>query len=441
MSLPAAPFETIVALSSGPPPAGIAVLRVSGPAVRPLLDAMAGGVPEPRRAVLRTLRDLAGEVVDRGLVLFFPGRASVTGEDLAELHLHGGRAVIAAALGALAAFPGVRLAEAGEFTRRAFVNGRIDLTEAEGLADLLGAETDAQRRRALAQAGGAHRTLYEGWARRLLQARALLEADFDFSDEDDVSDEVALSVWSNIGALGAEIRAHLSGAERGEILRDGFRVAIVGAPNAGKSSLLNALARREAAIVSPVAGTTRDLVEVTLDLGGVPVRLVDTAGLRETADPVETIGVERALAAAGEADLVLLLLPSDEAQDDMTHVKRVSSERSLIVRSKSDLAEPQDGMSVSVYSGDGLAELIETLAQEAKNAAGDVTELVPTRERHRLRLASVLAILDEADLTSLPPEIAAETLRRAGDELGHLTGRTGVEDILDLVFSQFCIGK
>ncbi|WP_244492249.1 tRNA uridine-5-carboxymethylaminomethyl(34) synthesis GTPase MnmE [Aureimonas sp. AU12] len=479
--------ETIVALSSGALPAGIAVLRVSGPAARAALAALGGSVPEPRRAALRSFRDGDGAIIDRGLALFFPGPGSATGEDLGELHLHGGPAVAAAALRALTALPGVRLAEAGEFTRRAFANGRIDLTEAEGLADLLVAETEGQRRQAVAQAGGALRTLYESWMGRLVRLRALLEAEFDFSDEGDVADDVAADVAVRVADLASEIRAHLNSARRGEILRDGFNVVIAGPPNAGKSSLLNALAERDVAIVSAVPGTTRDVIEVRLDLGGVPVRLADTAGLRETGDAVEAIGIERARQAMAAADLVLLLAdgspeaaglmertPVDQAPaseepsvpwpspgraalsfvtqtppSGMGDLTGQSGPPVLRIRTKIDAAasimktdiSPAYDLAVSSRTGQGLDTLIARLASHAAEAAGDPSAVVPARLRQREILADALAILDDPALDRLPPELVAETLRRATDRLGALTGRVGVEDLLDVIFSEFCIGK
>ncbi|WP_152046460.1 tRNA uridine-5-carboxymethylaminomethyl(34) synthesis GTPase MnmE [Aureimonas psammosilenae] len=433
--------NTIAALSSGALPAGIAVLRVSGPATRLALEALAGGVPEPRRASLRTIRNGKGEEIDRGLVLFFAGPHSVSGEDLAEFHLHGGRAVVAAALEALTALPGIRLAEAGEFTRRAFLNGRIDLTEAEGLADLLAAETESQRRQALAQAGGALRALYEGWANRLLRARALLEASFDFSDEGDVSENVAGPVADLVGKLIAEMAAHLDGARGGEILRHGFRVAIVGAPNAGKSTLLNALADRDAAIVTDIPGTTRDVIEVVLDLRGVPVRLFDTAGLRDTEDTVERIGISRAREAMNSADLVLAL----EAPDAPLPTELIEAEDArpiLRLRTKSDASPASpDAFALSARTGQGMEELVNRIAALASDAAPDPGRLVPARTRHREAVAAALAILTEFQAGDRPAEIGSEFLRLAGDELGRLTGRTGVEDLLGVVFSEFCIGK
>lgn len=432
--------DTIAALSSGALPAGIAVLRVSGSQARLAMEQIAGGVPEPRRASLRTFRDGTGAPIDRGLLLFFPAPGSVSGEDLAEFHVHGGRAVAGAMLAALCALPGIRLAEAGEFTRRAFENGRIDLTEAEGLADLLAAETEGQRAQALAQAEGGMRQLADGWMRRLLRARALIEAAFDFSDEGDVADDVSAGVSAEVRRLAAEMRESLSGARRGEIWRDGFHVVIAGAPNAGKSSLLNALAERDVAIVSAIPGTTRDVIEVRLDLAGIPVRLSDTAGLRETGDVVEAIGVERARRALDEADLVLHLVAADGDEVALeTHAPI------LHVRTKSDLVAEglpaNSNLAVSVHDGRGIGELLDRITAAARAKAGDPTQVVPTRLRHREIIAGTLEWLEAYDPEHQPPEVAAETLRLAADRLGSLTGRTGVEDLLGVIFGEFCIGK
>lgn len=432
--------ETIAALSSGALPAGIAVLRVSGPAARLAMETLAGGVPEARRASLRTFRTADGRAIDRGLLLFFPAPHSVSGEDLAEFHIHGGRAVAAAMLQALTTLPAIRLAGPGEFTRRAFENGRIDLTEAEGLADLLAAETEGQRAQALAQAEGGLRVVADGWMRRLLRARALIEAAFDFSDEGDVDDDVAASVSGEVAVLAAEMRASLSAARRGEIWRDGFHVVIAGAPNAGKSSLLNALAEREVAIVSPIPGTTRDVVETRLDLGGIPVRLSDTAGLRASDDVVEAIGIERARKALTDADLVLHLVAPGDEPDAVEAAAPV-----LRLRTKADLG--QEGspakfdLAVSTRTDEGLAALIDRILAAARGAAGDPALVVPARLRHREIIAGTLAFLDGYDPVSQPPEVAAETLRLAADRLGALTGRTGVEDLLGVIFGEFCIGK
>ncbi|SKA35471.1 tRNA uridine-5-carboxymethylaminomethyl(34) synthesis GTPase MnmE [Consotaella salsifontis] len=451
--------DTIVALSSGALPAGIAVVRMSGPVVPMALAIIAGSVPEPRRASLKRIRDGAGETIDHGIVLYFPGPSSVTGEDIGEIHLHGGRAVVDACLSALIALPGVRLAEAGEFTRRAFDNGRIDLTEAEGLADLLAAQTESQRRAAVAQAGGILRELCEEWMRRLTHARAFLEASFDFSDEGDVEADVAGNVRADMATLAADMRHHLNDARRGEILRSGFRVAIVGRPNVGKSSLLNALAERDVAIVSDIPGTTRDVLEVTLDLKGLPVRLFDTAGLRETEDRIEAAGVERARRAMAEADLVLLLDDGqEEAVDPLIHVKQTAGlftpdadgarSPALIVRSKCDLPLPSieaarsAELCISTRTGEGLDALIEAIAGRAERAVGDRSTLVPLRIRHRAIIAEALEALETfLSGEDLPEEVGAEMLRLVSDRLGALTGRIGVEDILGVIFSEFCIGK
>lgn len=461
--------ETIVALSSGALPSGIAVVRISGPQSRSALARLAGRRPEPRRASLRRIRDAAGDTIDRGIVLFFEGPDTVTGEDVGEIHLHGGRAVVAACLAALTVLPGVRLARPGEFTRRAFENGRIDLTQAEGLADLLAAETEAQRRQAAARSGGTLRALYEGWMRRLVDARARLEASFDFAEEEDVGADAARSVRPAVAALAAEMRAHLGEAHRGEIIRDGYRVAIAGAPNAGKSSLLNALADRDVAIVSDRPGTTRDVIEVSLDLRGLAVRVFDTAGLRDTEDAVEAIGIERAHAAIGSADLVLFLIDAAGSVDeDLAEMHRavrrsamagktgesstesVGSEakRFLPVFTKIDLYPipnrfgSETAAAISVLTGEGVPALIDRVAALAADAAGNVADAVPVRTRVRETVAEAVRLL-EAFLAEpqQPAELAAEHLRDAGDRLGLLTGRIGVEDLLDVIFSQFCIGK
>lgn len=432
--------DTILALSSGSLPAGIAVVRVSGPAAAHALTALAGGLPEPRRASLRRLRAGDGTEIDRALTLFFPGPATATGEDLAEFHLHGGRAVVAALTSALLALPGLRLAQAGEFTRRAFTNGRIDLTEAEGLADLLAAETEGQRLQAMAQAGGEARALYERWMRQLSRIRALLEASFDFSDEGDVDDSVSAGTGEAVANLRAEIEEHLTGAHRAEILRDGFRVAIAGAPNAGKSSLLNALAAREVAIVSAIPGTTRDVIEIRLDMEGLPILFSDTAGLRETEDEIEAIGVSRARARIEAADLVLHLIDPGAPEEAAIEA---GDKPALRVATKADLHSTLPAnfdLSLSARTGEGLDELTRHIAASAREAAGDPSALLPARARHRDLLRQCTERLGAYD-ASLPPEITAETLREASDRLGALTGRVGVEDLLGLIFSEFCIGK
>ena len=444
-------MDTIHAVSSGGLPCGVAVVRVSGPACRVVLETMTGALPEPRRAGLRSIRDRNGEVIDRGLVLWLPGPESFTGEDMIEFQVHGSRAVVAALGRCLDGFDRVRAAEPGEFTRRAFLAGRIDLTEAEGLADLLAAETEAQRRQAVAQASGALRSLYAGWRARLVHIRALIEADFDFADEEDVPGSVAETAWAEAAALRAEMRAHLDDGHRGERIRDGLQVVLLGRPNAGKSSLLNALARRDVAIVTEEPGTTRDLLEVHLDLGGWPVTVVDTAGLREAAGRVEAEGIRRALERSRSADLVLWLRAMDEAEEGQD----APIEGGAVVwevRTKSDLAVASvvttrfDSATkipaLSVVTGEGIDDLVSALGAFAAQATGSATGIGPTRERHRSHLTAALRELDRAvEGTDSEAELRSEDLRRGGVELGRITGEIGVEELLDVIFGEFCIGK
>lgn len=435
--------DTIFALASGAGRGAVAVLRMSGPASEAILRRLAGGLPKPRHASLRALRDpQGGETLDQALVLWFPGPASYTGEDSAEFQLHGGPAVIAAVGGALAAL-GARPAEPGEFTRRAFLNGRMDLTAAEGIADLIEAETEAQRRQALRQAGGALARLTGGWADRLLRLLAHQEAAIEFA-EDDLPTDLGDRARAGAAALRAEIATHLADGGQGERLRDGLLVAILGAPNAGKSSLLNALAGREAAIVSARAGTTRDVVEVRLALAGVPVTLADTAGLREAADEIEQEGIRRARRRAEEADLVLAVFAADRPPDAETlaWVKPGA----LVLANKTDIAAAPEAiggvapLAVSARSGAGLDALRTRLAGEAARLAGAGDAALLTRPRHRAALTEAAAWLAEAEAAPLP-ELVAEALRAALRALGRLTGQVGVEDILDVVFRDFCIGK
>lgn len=436
--------DTIFALASGAGRAAIAVLRVSGPEAGRILAALAGGLPAPRMAALRRLRDAGGETLDRALVLWFPGPGSYTGEDSAELHLHGGRAVVAAVSGALVSL-GARPAEAGEFTRRAFLNGRLDLTEAEGIADLIAAETDAQRRQAMRQAEGGLSRLAEGWSERLVRLLAHQEAAIEFSDSDDLPTALDDRARAGAAALRAEILNHLADEGRGERLRDGLAIAIVGAPNAGKSSLLNALVGREAAIVSARAGTTRDVVEARMEFGGVPVTIADTAGLRESPDEIEAEGVRRARLRAGEADIVVAVFAADAPPDAET-LGLLGAEGVVVVANKTDLAPaPREigrhgPLGISAKTGDGLGVLRAMLAERAAGLAGLGRDSVLTRPRHRAALAEVAGWLAEAEGARLP-EITAEALREALRALGRLVGRVDVEEILDVVFRDFCIGK
>jgi len=435
--------DTIYALSSGPGPAGVAVVRLSGPEAGAALLALSGRVtlPPPRRAVLCALGDPRDSVpLDDALVLWLPGPASYTGEDMCELHLHGGPAVIAAALGALGGWPGLRMAAPGEFTRRAFVNGRMDLTEAEGIGDLVAAETEAQRRQALRQAEGALGRLYDGWRERLVRLLAHLEAWIDFPDEE-IPEETAAAVDREILRLVEEIAQHIDDSRRGERLRRGLDIAIVGPPNAGKSSLLNLLARRDAAIVSETAGTTRDVIEVAMDLGGYPVTLADTAGLREAE------GVRRARRRAGAADLRIAVFDCRD-RDAYASVRDIVDDATLVVLNKSDLGGRafdvgMDNLGVhvvSVASGAGIDAFLGGLERLVAARIGLTEEPALTRARHREALEDCLAALRRWPDAAMP-ELGAEELRLAARALGRITGRVEVEELLDVIFRDFCIGK
>lgn len=449
--------DTIYALSSAPGRAGVAVVRLSGPGAGPALEALAGRLPPPRQAARALLRGApsdngAGEILDDALVLWFPGPASFTGEDVAEFHIHGGRAVLAALFAALRARPGLRLAEPGEFSRRAFANAKLDLTQAEAIADLIDAETEAQRRQGLAQMQGELGRLYEAWRQDLLRALAHLEADIDFPEED-LPEGVTAAVAPQMRALQAAIGAHLADNRRGERLRDGIGVVILGAPNVGKSSLLNALARREAAIVSDIAGPTRDIVEVHLDLGGYPVVLADTAGLRETADRIESEGVRRALARAESADLKLLVIDAASWPTLPPATAALLDADTLLIANKTDAAPLPPGaryqgrpvLPLSVATGAGLDELLKSLSAEIAarygRQHGQGGNATLTRARHREALEHCHASLARFLANGGDAELAAEDLRLAARALGRITGSVGVEDILDIVFRDFCIGK
>jgi tRNA modification GTPase len=451
--------STIFALSSGRPPAAIAVVRISGPQARAALERLAGRVPQARQAALVRVREPAsGEVIDEGLALWFPAPHSETGEDVAELQLHGGQAVIAAVLQALAAVEGCRLAEPGEFTRRAFDHGKLDLTAVEGLGDLIFAETPAQRRQAFRQLKGLIGDRAETWRCKLIEALALVEARIDFSDEADVPEDLIAPAAEVARSLRDEIAAALADGRRGERLREGLVVAIAGPPNAGKSTLLNRLARREAAIVSPYAGTTRDVIEVHLDIHGYPVTILDTAGIRDSAEPIEQEGIRRARARAAEADLVLWVTDVSAAgrtQETMPELSVTAPH--WLIENKIDLAKcgtPARSMgkhedefifSLSATEGEGLDALMAALARFARDYFTGAESAVVTRARHRQALDQTVAALDRAigemaDSRSRE-ELIAEELRHATSALGRLTGRVDVEDVLDKIFRDFCIGK
>jgi tRNA modification GTPase len=425
-------MDSIYAVSSGAPPAAIAVLRVSGPGAFASVRALAGELPPPRQATLRALRDGQGALLDRALLLCFPAPASATGEDVAELHLHGGRAVVRAVSDAIAALPGMRAAEPGEFTRRALMNGRIDLSEAEGLGDLLQAESEAQRRAALRLTEGGLRQLVAGWEARLLAMAAEVEAELDHGDEGDVVAGASLpSVREAAEALGQEIAA-AAARPAAERLRDGLRIVLAGPPNAGKSTLLNALVEREAAIVSPIAGTTRDRIEVPVMRDGVAWLFTDTAGLAVTDDPVEAVGVARARAAADAADLVLWL--GDDAPP-MGAAIRLWSRADLPGRG----VAPEGALAVSVKEGIGLDALWQALADAARGLLPP-PDHVSLNARHRalcIRAADALSeVAAEPDAV-----LVAEQLRWARHALHAITGHGDTEALLDTLFARFCIGK
>ncbi len=450
---------TIFALSSGRPPAAVAVVRLCGPQARVALEKLIGRLPPPRLATLARVREPAsGEVIDEALALWFPGPHSESGEDMAELQLHGGRAIIAAVLDALGKIEGCRPAEPGEFTRRAFENGRIDLTEVEGLADLIAAETSAQRRQAFRQLKGLIGGRAEAWRQKIIEALALIEARIDFSDEADVPENLVGPALHAAQQLRSEIAAKLADGGRGERLRDGLVVAIAGPPNAGKSTLLNRLARREAAIVSPYPGTTRDVIEVHLDLDGYPVTLVDTAGIRDSDDPVEQEGVRRARARAAAADLVLWVIDASATGTGAPNIDEGLIKSDIwLLRNKIDLTvdklcttcESQSARSapvvfpISATAGIGVDALMTALTAYARDYFSMTESAVVTRARHRAALADTVAALDRAlnEGESGREEVVAEELRSAATTLGRLTGRVDVEDILDVIFRDFCIGK
>lgn len=441
---------TIYALASGAGPGGVAVVRVSGSEAGEAWRRLAGGAPPPPRRMRRVrLADPeTGEALDDGLGVWFAGPSSFTGEDVAEFHVHGGRAVVAGVLAALGRVGGLRPAEPGEFTRRAFENGKMDLTAAEGLADLVAAETAAQRRQALRQMQGALGAVYEGWRRELLGGLAHVEAAIDFADED-LPAGLIEGVRERAGALRDAMAAHLADGRRGERLRDGVQVAIIGPPNAGKSSLLNLLARREAAIVAETAGTTRDIIEVHLDLAGLPVVVADTAGLRDGGDAVECEGVRRAAARAAEADLRIAVFDATRwpAADGRTGA--LVDDDTLVVVNKVDLAIPPppltvngvEGLAVSVRTGAGVEALLGRLAAAVAARCPAAGAPAMTRARHRQALEDCVAALGRFVDGNTAPELAAEDLRLATRALGRITGRVDVEDMLDVIFRDFCIGK
>ncbi|MGL4323663.1 MAG: tRNA uridine-5-carboxymethylaminomethyl(34) synthesis GTPase MnmE [Beijerinckiaceae bacterium] len=439
-------MDTIVALATARGRAAIAVMRISGPGTAASIKAMAGRLPKPRQATLCRLTDPRdGEAIDQALVLWFPGPASFTGEDSAEFHIHGGRSVAAGLLDALMAGCGARMAEPGEFAQRAFANGKLDLAAVEGLADLIDAETAMQRRQALRQLDGALGRQIEDWRQRLLHASAWAEATLDFSDEADVDSGALTSAMVSVGVLLADIEKMLSENSGRERLRDGFTVVIAGPPNAGKSTLMNVLAQREVAIVSPMPGTTRDVIEIHLDVDGWPVTLIDTAGIRDSSDPIENEGIARTRLRAEQADLLLWLMAytaeSSCESEPLPGAVPVLTKADLIIDSSPKHGE--ESVKISALTGVGMDDLLALIVGRAEATFGAGSGLI-TRRRHREALTDTVACLQRAIALfdkGRHDELVAEELRLALRSLGRITGRVDVEDVLGAIFSGFCIGK
>ncbi len=454
--------DTIFALSSGRGKSGVAVIRISGPHAREVISRICGSLPQPRKAGLKAFRNPAtDEVIDRGLLLWFPGPGSFTGEDVAELHAHGGRAVISGLIDMLEDEPHLRAADPGEFTRRAFQSGKLDLTETEGLADLINAETEAQRKQALRQMGGGLSAIYEGWRHELIRAQALIEAEIDFSDEEDVSVAAIGQATAILKTLKSEIEHHIEAQRSGEIIRDGYRVVLAGPPNVGKSSLLNSLARRDAAITSSEAGTTRDAIQVFLDLQGWPVLITDTAGIRasEGVSDIEREGMSRSLKHAKDADLIIWVTEAGTSGGAENGPQELAGRNIVTIANKSDLvgkagqATSADGpelpelpetpaLYVSAKTGEGMDALISLITGSAESGMAQEEAPVITRARHRDHLNECARSIDlflESPGREL--ELRAEDLRRAAHAIGRITGRIDVEDVLDDLFASFCIGK
>jgi tRNA modification GTPase len=439
--------DTIYALSSGTGRSAVAIMRISGCQTSALLVSIAGSLPPPRRLTLRTLEDSGtGELLDKAMVVWLPGPGSFTGEDCAELHLHGSPAIVSAVMELLAKWPGARPAEPGEFTQRAFLNGKMDLVEIEGLADLLEARTAAQRRQAFRQMSGQASSVFESWRHQLLEIRASIEAVVDFAEEPGVAEAAAPQIDRSIRALLKDILEEVDRSAGSELLRDGFRVVLAGHPNTGKSSLLNALARREAAIVSDIPGTTRDAIEVTLDLDGVPVIVTDTAGLRsDGVDAVEREGMRRSRQHISGADLVVWVWSADVPESD---VPESSIRPDLLVQNKSDLPEKSGLMRndrailTSCQTREVLEQLLIAMRNLLKDRYGDVESALFVSARQKLTAERSIRLLNDAlDIGTDQLELKAECIRRASDEIARLTGKVDVEEWLGAIFSRFCIGK
>ena len=436
-------MDTIFALSSGKLPSGVAVIRVSGNEVQNIIKSIRGKVPPARMMAYGPLHSLKHEFLDSALTVFFPAPNSFTGEDCVEFHLHGGKAVVARFLDELSKFENCRIAEAGEFSKRAFANGKLDLTEAEGLADLIDAETESQRRLAVMGASGALAELYREWRQELLQARAMIEAELDFVEEQDIPDSVSDRIWDKLKLLSSTIKKHVADGYRAQAMRDGIKIVIAGAPNSGKSSIINRLAGRDVAIVTDEEGTTRDALEIRLILAGLPVLVTDTAGIRETANKVEKIGIDTALKRLQEADLILHI----EDMSSPVEITLPADNNAEIWRlgNKVDLVSGDDSrwpIQFSAETGEGFEEFLDKLIEFCNSFSESLGDLVPARKRQFDLLKETISEIDSAlMLKDLDLTLRAEHLRRAGDMLGRITGDIDVEDILDVIFSQFCVGK
>lgn len=436
-------MDTIFALSSGKLPSGVAVIRVSGNEVQNIIKSIRGKVPPARMMAYGSLYSLEHEFLDSALTVFFPAPNSFTGEDCVEFHLHGGKAVVARFLNELSKFENCRIAEAGEFSKRAFANGKLDLTEAEGLADLIDAETESQRRLAVMGASGALAELYREWRQELLRARAMIEAELDFVEEQDIPDSVSDRIWDKLKLLSSTIKKHVADGYRAQAMRDGIKIVIAGAPNSGKSSIINRLVGRDVAIVTDEEGTTRDALEIRLILAGLPVLVTDTAGIRETANKVEKIGIDTALKRLQEADLILHI----EDMSSPVEITLPADNNAEIWRlgNKVDLVSGDDSrwpIQFSAETGEGFEEFLDKLIEFCNSFSESLGDLVPARKRQFDLLKETISEIDSAlMLKDLDLTLRAEHLRRAGDMLGRITGDIDVEDILDVIFSQFCVGK
>ena len=436
-------MDTIFALSSGKLPSGVAVIRVSGNEVQNIIKSIRGKVPPARMMAYGSLYSLEHEFLDSALTVFFPAPNSFTGEDCVEFHLHGGKAVVARFLNELSKFENCRIAEAGEFSKRAFANGKLDLTEAEGLADLIDAETESQRRLAVMGASGALAELYREWRQELLQARAMIEAELDFVEEQDIPDSVSDRIWDKLKLLNSAIKKHLADGYRAQAMREGIKIVIAGAPNSGKSSIINRLAGRDVAIVTDEEGTTRDALEIRLILAGLPVLVTDTAGIRETANKVEKIGIDTALRRLQEADLILHI----EDMSSPVEITLPADNKAEIWRlgNKVDLVSGDSRkwpIQFSAETGEGFEEFLNKLIDFCNSFSESLGDLVPARKRQFDLLEETISEIDSAlILKDLDLTLRAEHLRRASDMLGRITGDIDVEDILDVIFSQFCVGK